>query len=119
MNQNQKKIYFIENPEFSESDIEEIECGCFTWSDEIFEFTRKDAKLHSVVKKLAHRAAGQDGMAMDVVLGIISEFSENCIKLSVPCLAEDGSLIPSDELIAEYKNIEELIADGWGIGEEY
>lgn len=119
MSQNQKKIYFIENPEFSESDIEEIEYGCFIWSDEIFDDTRENAKLRSIVKKLAHRASGQDGMAMDVVLGIISEFSENCIKLSVPCLAEDGSLIPSDELIAEYKNIEELIADGWGIDEEY
>ena len=111
---NQKKIYCIENPEFSESDIEEVEYNCFTWSDEIFDDTIEDAKLHTVVKKIINH----DVKAMDVALGIISEFSENCIKLSVPLLAEDGSMSPSDELIAEYKNIEELVADGWGIAGE-
>ena len=112
---NQKKIYYIENPEFSESDIQEIDYGCFTWSDEIFDDTIENAKLHSVVKKIINH----DVKAMDVALGIISEFSGKFIKLSVPCLAEDGKLISSDELIAEYKNIEELIADGWGINEKY
>ena len=46
--------------------------------------------------------------------GIISEFSDDCIKVSVPEMQIDEPL-PSEFLIAEYDNIEELVADGWAI----
>ena len=46
--------------------------------------------------------------------GIISEFSEGCIKVCVPEMQIDEP-VPSEFLIAEYENIEELVADGWAI----
>ncbi|MBR4599963.1 MAG: hypothetical protein IKO39_07935, partial [Treponema sp.] len=42
------------------------------------------------------------------------EFSEGCIKVCVPEMQIDEP-VPSEFLIAEYENIEELVADGWAI----
>ena len=45
--------------------------------------------------------------------GIISEFSESCIKVSLVQIDENGDYIPSEKLLAEYINIEDFIAAGW------
>ena len=47
--------------------------------------------------------------------GIISEFTESCIKVSLVQVDEKADYIPSDKLLAEYRNIEDFIAAGWTI----
>ena len=80
------------------------------------ELTKKHAKLHSHVKKIfTEMRDGEKILDYDKSgeFGIISEFSESCIKVSLVQIDENGDYIPSEKLLAEYINIEDFIAAGW------
>lgn len=82
------------------------------------ELTKKHAKLHSLVKKIfSEMRDGEKILDYDKSgeFGIISEFTESCIKVSLAQIDENGDYIPSDKLLAEYRNIEDFIAAGWTI----
>ncbi len=72
------------------------------WSDNLKNLTRKEAYPGAMMKCLD----GRDGM--------MSARSENGIKI-VGVKVENYFPVPTDEVIAEYKDIEEMINAGWAI----
>ena len=93
--------------ELSESEICIRDYDCLAWNDDMIYLTLDSASLGSPVKKLIN-TLGHTGRVCGVMHGLISDFSENCIKVS------DSS---TGEPIAEYKNLDELVADGWAVDE--
>ena len=72
------------------------------WSENLKNTTRKDAYPGAMMKNLD----GRDGM--------MSDRSENGIKI-VGVEVENYFPVPTDKVIAEYKDVEAMIADGWAI----
>lgn len=72
------------------------------WSKELQEKTREEAYPGAMMKKL------------DGSFGMMKMRNANGIKIS-GVKAEGYMPVPTNEIIAEYKNLSEMIADGWAI----
>ena len=73
-----------------------------SWSDSLKNLTRKEAYPGAMMKCLD----GRDGM--------MSARSQNGIRI-VAVKSENYFPVPTDEVIAEYPNVEAMIDDGWVI----
>ena len=74
----------------------------FVWQEKRKRLTVEKAKLHTTLKK----GTGE--------YGSISKFEDGCIEVCTAEILPDETL-PSEEVITSYKNIGELIDDGWAI----
>lgn len=72
------------------------------WSEKLIELTRTKACSGSMMKK----SNGKFGM--------IKSRGSDGIKI-VAVEMKDFMPVPTDKVIAQYKNIDEMIADGWVI----
>ena len=72
------------------------------WSEKLIELTRTKACSGSMMKK----SNGKFGM--------IKSRDSDGIKI-VAVELKDFMPVPTDKVIAQYKNIEEMISDGWVI----
>ena len=72
------------------------------WSEKLIELTRTKACSGSMMKK----SNGKFGM--------IKSRDSDGIKI-VAVELKDFMPVPTDKVIAQYKNIDEMIADGWVI----
>ena len=66
----------------------------------MYTITKEKIQLNSIVKNL------------NFAWAIVSEISDTSVKLSV-IEDKDDTLISGNQIIAEYKNIDELTKDGW------
>lgn len=90
---------------FEENEICIRDYDCLAWNDDVIDQTLDNAKLGSPVRKIINSLAWS-GRVFGIMRGVISEFSEDRIKVSD---YSDG------ELLAEFKDLDELVADGWAI----
>lgn len=72
------------------------------WSDSLIETTRSEAYPGAMMKSLKGN------------FGMMSERNPGCIKI-VAVKSENYMPVPTDEVIAEFKNIDEMIKAGWAI----
>lgn len=72
------------------------------WSEKLIELTKDEACSGSMMKK----SNGKFGM--------IKSRGSDGIKI-VAVELKDFMPVPTDKVIAQYKNIDEMIADGWVI----
>ena len=85
-----------------DSETQDLPDGKFDWKPEMYTITKEKIQLNSIVKKV------------NFAWAIVSEISDTSVKLSV-IEDKDETLISSNQIIAEYKNIDELTKDGWVI----
>ena len=81
-------------------ELQDLPDGKFDWTLEMYTITKEKIQLNSIVKNL------------NFAWAIVSEISDTSVKLSV-IEDKDDTLISGNQIIAEYKNIEELTKDGW------
>ncbi|MBQ1660894.1 MAG: hypothetical protein II054_00195 [Treponema sp.] len=90
---------FYEDAEYEEY-VDYIDPKNYGWKEKLKKLTRAKAKLKVTMQKLSGE------------YGIISIFLDNCIKINMAEITT-ALPIPSGTVIAEYKNLEEAISDGW------
>ena len=83
-------------------ELQDLPDGKFDWTPEMYTITKEKIQLNSFVKNL------------NFAWAIVSEISDTSVKLSL-IEDKDDTLISVNQIIAEYKNIDELTKDGWVI----
>ena len=107
-----RQFLTIKRPENSwfDTEVKVLPNKKLDWRDIMYDLTKQNAKVNSIVQKVSYK----DESHFELIAAIISEYSTSSITLS-RIEDKDEKFVPCEEVIAEYKNIEGLTADGWAL----